>query len=289
MDIVFTAHNIRLDNGILTKPELSVTMDEYPWFISARRILTNLFPKDRRRIHLVDLGCLEGGFSVEFARMGFRVLGIDVRESNIEACRYVKSNTYLPNLQFIRDDVWNLAEYGKFDVAFCSGLLYHLDRPKQFLELLSKSISKIVILQTHFSTQYRNDTHGLSELTENESLEGRWYTEFSSEEDFIDRENQRWSSWENRRSFWIRREHLLQAIYDVGFDIVLEQFDSLGNKIAASMTEGYHKTHERGTFIGIKSESAPRSTFVGVNRLLSFGSRLITALRKRLSTSRISK
>jgi hypothetical protein len=52
----------------------------------------------------------------------------------------------------------------------------------------------------------------------------------------------------------VRREHLLQAIRDVGFDLVLEQFDSLGADIAGEMLRGYYKTDDRGTFIGIKTD-----------------------------------
>jgi hypothetical protein len=46
---------------------------------------------------------------------------------------------------------------------------------------------------------------------------------------------------------------LLQAIQDVGFDLVLEQFDGLGGDIAGSITSGYYKTDQRGTFLGIKT------------------------------------
>ena len=121
MSIGFTSHNIRLDSGAFTKPEMGFSMDAHGWFVSARRILETVFPGDRSRLRLADLGCLEGGFAVEFARMGFQVVGIEARESNIEACRYVKANTSLPNLEFVRDDARNVARHGVFDaVCFTS-------------------------------------------------------------------------------------------------------------------------------------------------------------------------
>ncbi|MGB9223237.1 MAG: SAM-dependent methyltransferase, partial [Mycobacterium sp.] len=76
----FTAHNIRLDDGTFTKPESTHSMVDHPWFISARGILETVFPGDKSKLRLADVGCLEGGYAVEFARMGFRVLGIEVRE-----------------------------------------------------------------------------------------------------------------------------------------------------------------------------------------------------------------
>ncbi|HXW68650.1 MAG TPA: methyltransferase domain-containing protein [Dissulfurispiraceae bacterium] len=255
MDVEFTSHNIRLDDGTFTRPESP--KKDLPFFASARRILNVVFPGDKSRFRLADLGCLEGGYSVEFARMGFQVLGLEVRESNIAACNYVKANTNLPKLEFVQDNAWNILNYGTFDAIFCCGLLYHLDQPKRFLEILAQATSRIVIIQTHFSLEERgNDKYVLSEITEHDSILGRWYTEFNSDEAFRDRNNSKWSSYDNRRSFWIQREYLIQAINDVGFDLVFEQFDGLprlGSNIADSMTRGYYKTEDRGTFIGIKT------------------------------------
>ena len=289
--IEFTSHNIRLDNGSFTKPDTRYSMDANESFVSARRLLDTVFPGDKNHYRLADLGCLEGGFAVEFARMGFQVLGIEVREANIAACNYVKANTNLPNLEFIKDDACNIAKYGVFDVVFCSGLLYHLDKPKEFLNTLSAVTTKLLILQTHFSTDTKktdtkNKEHrwfgiarkllarvkrhnpepaaryrefDLSELTENETLRGRWYTEFANDEAFSKRDSAKWASWDNRRSFWIQREYLLQAIYDVGFDLVMEQFDNLGPNIAESTLCGFYKAETYGAFIGIKTGKAAQN------------------------------
>jgi hypothetical protein len=176
-------------------------------------------------------------------------------------------------------------------VVFCKGLLYHLDKPKEFLNALAAVTTKLLILQTHFSTDTKktdtkNKEHrwfgiarkllarmkrhnpepaakyrefNLSELTENETLRGRWYTEFANDEAFSKRDSSKWASWDNRRSFWIQREYLLQAIYDVGFDLVLEGFDSLGPNIAESTLCGFYKAESFGTFIGIKTGKAAKN------------------------------
>jgi hypothetical protein len=282
MPVEFTAHNIRLDDGTYTKPDAPYPMESLPWLVSAQRILETVFPGDKQGLRLADLGCLEGGFAVEFARMGFQVLGLDVREANIRACRYVKTHTNLPNLEFVQDDAWNIAKYGTFDAVFCCGLLYHLDSPKRFLEILSTITTKLLIVQTHFSTETSGlrdplpralkrllpaflrgpatsrHIHRLSRLCEHESVRGRWYDEFDSDEAFRRRPDTRWAAWENRRSFWMQREYLLQTIWNVGFDLVMEQYDSLSPEIAGAMTHGYYKTENRGTFLGIKTQGPGR-------------------------------
>ncbi len=278
MQIEFTAHNIRLDDGTFTKPEIGFSMETDPRFVSARRVLETVFPGDKSQIRIADLGCLEGGYTVEFARMGFQALGLEVRDANIAACRYVKSKTNLPNLEFVQDDAWNIGKYGIFDACFCCGLLYHFDKPKKYLEMLSAITSKLLILNTHFSAAtdgIRNyvprrlnkaltkifkyypssaEIFNLSPITENESLPGRWYMEFGSDASFRDREHTKWSSWDNRRSFWIQREYLLQTIQDVGFDMVMEQFDVFAPNIADSLLHEY-KSQSRGLFIGIKTQA----------------------------------
>ena len=153
--ITFTSHNIRLDDGTYTKPEAGPSIDRLSWFLGAKRIIDATFPGDKARLSVADLGCLEGGYTVEFARLGLQSLGLDVRESNIEVCRYVQSKTDLPNLRFVRDDVWNIADHGSFDIVFCCGLLYHLDRPRAFLDVLSDVTKRLLILQDPFLRSWR--------------------------------------------------------------------------------------------------------------------------------------
>jgi 2-polyprenyl-3-methyl-5-hydroxy-6-metoxy-1,4-benzoquinol methylase len=274
---IFTAHNIRLDDGTLTKPEVGDTIDRHPWFLSAKRILDATCPGPRSKLRLLDLGCLEGGYAVEFARLGYRTVGLEVRDANIAACRYVQSRIKVEALEFVQSDAWNVAQYGEFDATFCCGLLYHLDKPLEFLHLLSKITRRVLILQTHFSEaksppawirprrlrraiaqvlplrHTATTTHRLSRLVENEGLPGRWFSEFRNERAYRDRQNRRWASWNNRQSFWIQREYLIQAIRDVGFDSVLEQYDGLGGDIAEEMTVGSYRVSGRSTFIGIKT------------------------------------
>lgn len=250
----FTAHNIRLDDGTQTKPEIGFTMADHPNLVSARRLLSLLYPGRKSNIRIADIGCLEGGYAVEFARLGFDVLGLEVRDSNFAACRLVKERVNLPNLIFVQDIAWNLAKYGRFHVVFCCGLFYHFDRPVEFLRLLAGVTEKMLILQTHFATDEPNPKYCLSEKIDEdaEGYRGRWLMEFADDAAFAVRDEARWASWANRKSLWLKRADLLQAIVDVGFDTCLEQFDGLGH-IATSLESGLYKTDSRGTFVGIKT------------------------------------
>ncbi|MBT5378592.1 MAG: methyltransferase domain-containing protein [Opitutae bacterium] len=228
--VEFTAHNIDLGNGLYTISDKNPPIKTHPYLNSSLKLIKE-FLKENNQISLVDLGCLEGGYTIEFAKAGINSLGIDVRESNIQACNYCQSIIKLPNLRFVKDDVLNIRNYGKFDVSFCSGLLYHLNKPISFLKDLSHVTNKIVIIQTHFSTTDDSpdliNKYNLSELTENESVPGRWAIEYANQSEHKKREKHRWSSWDNDSSFWIQKEYLIEEIKKSGFELVMEQYDNL--------------------------------------------------------------
>lgn len=250
--IKFTAHNVVLQDGQQTFPNMGKTMDQYGWFLQAKRLLDLIFPT-KNNLKLVDLGCLEGGYATEFARLGCSVTGIEIRQDNFEACEFVKSNVENTlDLNFFQDNVWNVEKYGDFDVTFCCEIFYHVHNPKKFMQLLSRVTKKLIIIQTHFSSSEINSNFALSPTTTHEGLEGRWFIEFPTDVDFANRESFKWASWDTNRSFWLTKESLLKCMKDAGFDLVFEQFDGLGEDIAKEMKSGYYKTHQRGTFVGIK-------------------------------------
>lgn len=250
----FTAHNIRLDDGSVTLPEVAWTMDQNPLLHAVARMLHVVFPDGLAGHSIVDIGCLEGGYATEFARLGMRSAGIEVRESNFQNCLLVKSRTNLPQLSFIHDDANNIAKHGPFDAAFVNGLLYHLDRPRQFLTDLATVCRKVVFLQTHVAQAVPTEAiafHRLSPITENEGLKGRWYPEYDQlTPEQLDQA--KWASWSNNRSFWIQKEYLLSLLRELGFDLVLEQFDSMPD-IVGEMTAGTYRQHDRVLLVGIKT------------------------------------
>lgn len=248
----FTAHNIRLDNGELTMPASPAEFSQQPVLRSAKRFLHTLFPGGFRGRRIADLGCLEGGYAVEFARMGFDAVGIEVRKTNFANCLYVKERVDLPNLQFANDDVWNIGRYGGFDVVFCCGLLYHLDKPAEFLKVLSRVCSGAVILNTHCASTTGNHAQPAENFTEHEGVRGLWYGEYQPDQiDTLD--DLKWASWSNPQSFWPARECLPGMLKAAGFDLIFEQFDWLEGDITTSMTTGYYAQDSRVMFVGVKT------------------------------------
>ncbi|MDQ2728249.1 MAG: class I SAM-dependent methyltransferase [Actinomycetota bacterium] len=245
----FTAHNLSLADGSVTIPG-DMLLEDRPMARAVLRSVDLLFPgRAPQEYSAVDLGCLEGGYTALLARAGFSALGIDGRQANIDRCEFGAGQLDLPGLRFVTDDVRNLERHGVFDLTFCSGLLYHLDNPVDFLHVMSRCTRRALILHTHFATdtlpeQFSN----LSELTTNEGVPGRWYYEHPeglSAEDLLAHP---WSSIGNTVSFWIEKRHLLQTLVDVGFDLVYEQYDFLDGIV----NDNYIAEYGRSCFIAVR-------------------------------------
>ena len=251
----FSAHNIRFPDGTVTMPSQDHLLSDVPWCQGAKRVLTLLYGNEIRGKQIADLGCLEGGYALEFARMGFDSLGIEVRQSNIDNCLEVKRRAGLANLDFVKDDVWNIAKYGPFDVIYCCGLLYHLDRPREFVKLMGQQARDAIIVNTHFAPWdwYPTSEFQLSKIERHEDQPGRWFLEHDATND-TEREKLKWASWDNKRSFWPTKEALLESIREAGFDLVFEQFDVLGNILANGTSDATMRNH-RGVFVGIRTSA----------------------------------
>lgn len=274
----FTAHNVLLKNGQTTMGTDQVLLSESAVWKSIENTLQllNLLPdsrEERSKIRVADLGCLEGGYALEFARLGFDTLGIEAREENLVNCNYLKEDAGLSNLNFVKDDVRNLHNYGAFDIVLCYGLLYHLNDPVAFMNLLGKTTKKLLLLNTHFApvrdVRYElgpinnfiigpiqkrikllnfTRNYRLSKLTTNEGYKGRWYREWEQGANQKKIERLLWASYNNDRSFWLRKKDLTTVMHKAGFNSVFEQFNFTGDIMPDNYTDYYNRT----MFLGIK-------------------------------------
>ncbi len=182
--------------------------------------------------------------------------GIEVRQSNFDNCLEVKRRAGLANLDFAKDDVLNLPKYGMFDVIFCCGLLYHLDNPRAFIKMLGQQARDAVIINTHYAPWdwHPKTVFTLSPIEQHEGLPGRWYFEHDITGNTEALEKLKWASWENQRSFWPVKEALLQAIAEAGFNVVLEQYDVLGDILGNGTSDETISNH-RSVFVGIRTKA----------------------------------
>ncbi|MEK7435011.1 MAG: class I SAM-dependent methyltransferase [Cyanobacteriota bacterium] len=187
----------------------------------AIQTVANFYGNDFSNLRILDLACLSGYYSIEFAIRGANVVGIEGREDNILPGINKKNELKLDNCQFFVDDVRNVTKekYGEFDVVLCNGILYHLDKPDifTFLENIYSVCKKILFIDTHISLK-----PALVEFYKSKEYYGFPYIEFQEGLNSEEKMNSALSSLDNNNSFWFTKNSLANFLYSLGFSSVSE-------------------------------------------------------------------
>jgi len=248
----WTGSPIALPDGMATH-DVPVLGDE-----RLRRIVqvvADLSSKPLDELRVLDLACFEGQYAIEFALQGAEVVGIEGREANLAKAHFSAEAHGLERLSLVRGDVRDLRreQFGGFDVVLCLGLLYHLDFPEaiRFLEHVAEVCDCLAIFDTHVNLGFRRSIRDGGR-----TYWGRPYVEHSSRADASEREQSRWASLDNARSFWFTRASLINVLVDVGFTSVYE----------CEVPPEATKPADRRTFVAIKGKRTPLRTIPGFDQ-----------------------
>ena len=228
----FTAHRIEIRPGVWTAAE---GRERDPFQSLRLRVLTDAAGGTLKGERVLDVGCLEGGYSVALAELGSReVIGIDARPQHIARCELLKRELRLDNVHFYREDVKNISRerFGCFDVVFAAGILYHLDDPFQFVATLSEITREFALIDTHI-TWDDLATHGCSPELQTRRFRGRTFAgrTFSEYPDGSDAEFVKdlpWSAYSNATSFWLTERSLVELLWTMGFEHVSRTYTPFG-------------------------------------------------------------
>lgn len=246
----WTSHNIHLGGDNYTFPK------DHPKFEQQlvghgqhlRRILQiaeDTARKPVEQMRVLDLGCLEGLYAIEFALRGAEVVGIEGREPNVAKANFAKETLGLNRLTFTLDDARGLSKekYGEFDVTLCLGLLYHLDAPDvfEFVEKLAETTRGVCIIDTHVSVKPDKAVP-----YKGREYRGWAYREHAAGATPEQREAALWSSLKDEFSFWLSRPSLYNLLLDSGFTSAYACY--------APVSPG--GSADRDTFVAIKGKPA---------------------------------
>lgn len=208
----WTGNNIHLGHGVYTIGPRLAGMAE----ARVERALTlveDFAGKPLEDLRILDLGALEGGFSVALAERGAQVVALEGRERNAEKARFAAEALGLERMTVMHEDVRRLAalELGSFDVALCLGLLYHLPAAEAvaLVRQLARQATGFAIVETQV---------GLRPRVRHADEGGREYWGIAYAEDTANAG----ASIENQTSFWPTRPSLFNMLTDAGFSSVCE-------------------------------------------------------------------
>ncbi len=171
---------------------------------------------------VVDLGCLEGGFTLAFAGRGAaRAVGIEARSISIERCRLAATLLGADTAEFVEADIKDeLARRDPFDVVFAAGILYHVADPAALLRTMREACGHVALIDTHVAHE-TDHSHGCSEVITAESggrtYRGRRFPEYAPDVSDDDKADLLWAAWSDADSFWPLESELVEMILAAGF------------------------------------------------------------------------
>ena len=226
------------------------------------QVVSDLSQKQLSESRVLDLGCLDGIFSIEFAKHGASTIGVEIRDANIKKAAFCKDVLGLGNLEFRQDDVRNISldAYGKFDAIVCSGILYHLPAIDviKLINTMFEIVDRVVVIDTHIALKpIDHFAYGEHQYWGNE------IREHSDDATADEKVKSLWSSIDNPTSFWFTRPSLVNILTNAGFSSVYECF------IPAHLNFGKPglEHRDRCTFVAIKDDICDLITSPVANNL----------------------
>jgi tRNA (mo5U34)-methyltransferase len=113
--------------------------------------LVELCGGDLKGRRVLDLACNAGWWSLSAIRAGAEyVYGVDGRTMHVEQANIVFSEFDVERhrYRFETRNVFEVDDLGQFDVVLCLGLLYHVAKPFELLELISGWNTDLLVLDT---------------------------------------------------------------------------------------------------------------------------------------------
>jgi tRNA (mo5U34)-methyltransferase len=156
-------HNLHLPDGTETAPDHP--LGDFPGF--KWNELSAALPADLAGWRVLDIGCNAGYYSIELARRGAKVLGVDHDPHYLSQAAWARSQFGLDEgqLELSELGVYDLAGIdGQFDLVLFMGVLYHLRYPLLALDLVTEHVGGLLVFQTLCSPGDVTDVHVPADL-----------------------------------------------------------------------------------------------------------------------------
>lgn len=121
---------------------------------------------------ILELGPLEGGHTIRLANISKKVTALEGRVKNIEKCEFIKTLFRKKNITFVHGDINSIDTIFtdvKFDAILCCGVLYHIRKPWELINKLSK-ISDRIFIWTHYMQHQNHTEEGYSGVLKGDGI-----------------------------------------------------------------------------------------------------------------------
>jgi tRNA (mo5U34)-methyltransferase len=139
-------HNLHLPDGTQTAPNHA--LGDFPTF--KWRQLSGHLPEDLKGWTALDIGCNAGFYSLELARRGARVTGIDMDPHFLRQAQWAAGKFGLAERVTLRQaQIYDLAHWpDRFDLVLFMGVFYHLRYPLLGLDIVAERTRNLLVFQS---------------------------------------------------------------------------------------------------------------------------------------------
>ncbi len=197
-----------------------------------RRAVQNISDLSASRLkglRILDLGCGEGGFALEFGKQGAEVVAIEGRPALAEKAEFAREALGLRHVSIVRGDVRSLCAevYGFFDVVLALGILDRLDAPAVFdvTKRVGSVCKGFALIEARLAARTRA-THVFDGI----AFRGAPQREHAAAASRAQRLASTDRSLDNERSFLLTRASMLSLLERSGFSSIAEALDPAAAK-----------------------------------------------------------
>jgi tRNA (mo5U34)-methyltransferase len=140
-------HNLVLPHGDQTAPDHPLGPD-FP--VRKWREIEPFVPQDLSGWSVLDIGCNAGFYSIELAKRGATVVGIDSDPHFLRQARWAAAQFGVGDrIEFREQQVYDLARTDEqFDLVWFMGVFYHLRYPLLGLDIVAARVRRLLVFQT---------------------------------------------------------------------------------------------------------------------------------------------
>jgi tRNA (mo5U34)-methyltransferase len=139
-------HNLHLPDGTLTAPDHPLgDFPDFKW-----RQIAGCLPEDLTHWSVLDIGCNAGYYSLELAKRGARVTGLDIDPHFLRQARWAARQFNLEDrITYRQGQIYDLAKWTeRFDLVLFMGVFYHLRHPLLALDIVAEKVKRLLVFQT---------------------------------------------------------------------------------------------------------------------------------------------
>lgn len=139
-------HNLHLPDGTQTAPDHPLgDFPDFKW-----RQLAGHLPADLDGWTVLDIGCNAGYYSIELAKRGARVTGLDIDPHFLRQAAWAARQFNLEDrITFREGQIYDLARWNdRFDLVLFMGVFYHLRHPLLALDIVAEKVKRLLVFQT---------------------------------------------------------------------------------------------------------------------------------------------